>query len=195
MHLKGFSKLVLDIFSDNKTRSDFNIIRSNEPKVITAKGSVYFATESVEINLDAFSNTTSQSNDKKQLVTEDVKFSGFHDFKSEELNLKNKNLFEPEMFNSILDSNVDFLLKLFDNADLVNKINKVLEIKDFAYYKKEFFFNDGVNVYDGGVLRDSFKSTLETLNPEDTVSDVPFFYPLNYALPALAKFISNKSQS
>jgi len=188
--LKSFTQRVLAIFAGTEVRPDFIIDRSNEPKVITAKGAAHFATEKIDQIDDAFGiNTTPNSNEKK-LTLNNTNFIGFKNIEFEALNLAYIDLSKNNhYFNDILESLKDFFNLLFDDVSLCDAINKKLQLKNFAKYK-QFFIPDQENIHAVGSLQDSFKSTLHNIDQTEKIVDSPFFFPLNYSLIELSKEIS-----
>jgi hypothetical protein len=195
--LKGFTQKMLSIFSGKATRSDFLIEKSKEPKVITARGAVYYAAEEIDAgNQNEWGNITetSENPNSKRLIKENVLYKGFKTLSYEDQQLNYAELVENDhLYRDIMDNHIEFFNLLFDDPNLVNIINKKLEINDFANYKR-FFIPDTGSLYQTGVLRDSFKATLKAMNPADKVEDSPFFFPLNYSLIELSKEIAKTTQ-
>ncbi|PTQ92420.1 hypothetical protein C8P68_11220 [Mucilaginibacter yixingensis] len=196
--LKGFTRKMLSIFAEQAIRPDFIIEKSKEPKVITARGAVYYAAEDV---LDEDSNDwgnapeTSSTNHQKKLVKENVIYKGFKTFAYEDQSMIYGDLINDEiLYRDIIDNLKDFFELLFGDTELVEGINRKLEIANFSQYKR-FFLPVNQDVYDTGVLRDSFKTTLSNANPGDKVDDSLFFFPLNYALIQLSEEIAKTAQS
>jgi hypothetical protein len=195
--LKGFTQKMLSIFSGKTTRSDFIIEKSTEPKVITARGAVYYAVEDIK---DDDSNDWGNApgvdenpNDKK-LVKENVIYKGFKTLAYEDQPMSYDELMNSDvLYRDIISNNVDFFNLLFNDTGLVDIINRKLEITNFAQYKR-FFIPVNGDVYLTGVLRDSFKATLKGLNAADKVDDSPFFFALNYSLIDLTKEIAKTAQ-
>ena len=195
--LKGFTQKVLAIFSGRATRGDFIIEKSTEPKVITARGAVYYAAEDVsEDDSNDWGNETevgANANEKK-LVKQNVVYKGFKTLTYEDEPLNYADLMNrDELYRDIISNHIEFFGLLFGDAGLTDIINKKLEITNFAQYKR-FFIPANSDVYLTGVLRDSFKATLKGLNPLDKVDDSPFFFPLNYSLIDLSKEIAKTDQ-
>lgn len=188
--LKGYTQKVLGIFSGKSTRPDFGIERNNEPKVITAKGSVHFANERIDQNNDDWGNNPQTNNNEKILTLIETNYKGFKDFSLEGQALTYGSLAgNNEYYNDIMSNHLEFFTLLFSNQELCNIINKRLEIKDFSFYKDFFLLQNG-NITNEGKLRDSFKATLANLNPTDKVTDSPFFFALNYSLIELSREIT-----
>ena len=195
--LKGFTQKMLSVFSGKSTRSDFLIERSEEPKVITARGAVYYAAEDIDAgNQNDWGNQpdANENPHSKRLVKENVLYKGFKTLAYEDQHFNYADLVENDhLYHDIIDSHIEFFNLLFDDPNLVNIINKKLEINDFSGYKR-FFIPDTGTLYQTGVLRDSFKATLKAMNPADKVEDSPFFFPLNYSLIELSKEIAKTAQ-
>jgi hypothetical protein len=209
--LKGFTQKVLGIFAGTPVRNDFMIEKSNEPKVITAKGAVHFANEKVDISDDAWGNNTPSTSNSSQKKLELVSstYRGFNDLANENRIITYADLQNNSpLFVDIMKSLDEFFNLLFNNPELCRAINLKLEIKDFAQYK-QFFVPapsmakvtgaDGVerdemvsNTANYGRLRDSFLAVLAKMPPGDTVSDSPFFFALSYSLVELTREIAQK---
>ncbi|OCX54272.1 hypothetical protein BEL04_08420 [Mucilaginibacter sp. PPCGB 2223] len=195
--LKGFTQKMLGIFSGKATRNDFIIEKSSEPKVITARGAVYYAADEVsDEDGNEWGNVPlegQRSNDKK-LRKENVIYKGFRTPAYEERPMSYGELMNSEeLYRDLIDNHTDFFNLLFDDTGLVDTINRKLEISNFAQYKR-FFLPVNTDVYQTGVLRDSFKATIKGLDPNDQVDDSPFFFALNYALIELSKEIAKTAQ-
>lgn len=195
--LKGFTQRMLSIFSGKPTRGDFIIEKSAEPKMITARGAVYYAVEDVkDDDSNDWGNESrpdQHSNDKK-LLKENVIYKGFKTLAYEDQQMSYAELIDSDVFyRDIISNHLDFFNLLFDDRGLVDIINKKLEITNFGQYKR-FFVPAHGDIFLTGVLRDSFKATIKALNPADKVDDSPFFFPLNYALIELSKEIAKTAQ-
>ncbi len=187
--LRAFTYKALTIFSGATVRNDFLVERSNEPKVITAKGSAHFATEKVNQQDDSWENDTTSN--EKRLVLVETNYKGFHNLVLESENITYKNLMEKEdLYNDIMKSVEEFFHLLFDNADLCAQLNRNLEFSDFTKYKN-FFIPPGIDITKEGRLRDSFKATVANAQLNDKVADSPFFFALNYSLTEFSKEIAN----
>lgn len=195
--LKGFTQTMLGLFSGKTTHKDFIIEKSNEPKVITARGAVYYAAEDVKEDTSndwGISSVSSQPANEKKLVKENVIYKGFKTLAYEDVPMSYADLMSnDDLYLDIISNHIDFFNLLFDDKGLVDIINRKLEITNFAQYKR-FFLPANGNAYQTGVLRDSFKATLNALNPEDKIDDSPFFFPLNYSLIELTKEIAKTAQ-
>lgn len=195
--LKGFTQTMMGLFSGKTTHKDFIIEKSTEPKVITARGAVYYAVEDIKEDVSNDWGITSASNqhaNEKKLVKENVIYKGFKTLAYEDEPMSYADLMSNDvLYRDIVSNHIDFFNLLFDNKALVDVINRKLEITNFAQYKR-FFLPVNGDVYQTGVLRDSFKATLNALNPEDKVDDSPFFFPLNYSLIDLSKEIAKTAQ-
>lgn len=188
--LKGYTQKVLGLFAGKQTRNDFSIERSNEPKVITAKGAAHYANERIQSNNDEWGNNSPTTSNEKTLTLLETNYKGFKDLSKENNSITYSALSgNNELYTDIMSSHLDFFNSLFDNQELCNIINKRLEIKDFSKYKS-FFIPQNGNLANEGKLRDSFKATLANLNPSDNVSDSPFFFALNYSLIELSREIA-----
>lgn len=194
--LKGFTQRLLGVFSKQETRADFKVKRTDQPKVITAKGALHYAVEDIKDNAgDDWGNNVSSISvaNEKKLVKSNVLFMGFKDLELENPSLTYGDFASrPELYQDIMDSQMEFFNLLFDNPELNAQLNKKLELRDFSKYKQFFVPRDG-SVFEQGKLRDSFKATLANYDPSEKVTDSPFFFPLNYALTELSKEISNLS--
>jgi hypothetical protein len=187
--LRGFTYKALAAFSGAAIRNDFMVERSIEPKVITAKGSAHFATEKVAQQDDSWD--IGGSDDEKRLVLTEVNYKGFNNLTLEPRNITYKDLMEnEELFGEVMKSVDEFFHLLFDNNDLCTLLNRNLEFRDFARYKN-FFLPAGIDITREGRLRDSFKATVANAQPNDKVSDSPFFFALNYSLTEFSKYISD----
>lgn len=196
--LKGFTQKLLSIFSGKQARADFIVEKSAEPKVITAKGALYFAVEEISDEAgDDWGNLTESekiSYDKK-LIKDNVVYKGFNAIELENKGMIYADLLNDEaLYKDIISNQETFFNFLFDNRELAASINKKLEILDFSKYK-EFFIPKNGNIYDSGILRDSFKAVMNNVNLADSITDSPFFFPLNYALIELSVEIGHSSQS
>jgi hypothetical protein len=191
--LKGFTQKVLGIFSGKATRGDFIIEKSNDPKMITARGAVYYAAEDIiDDESSDWGNAAgaSPNTQEKKLVKENVVYKGFKTLVYEDQSLNYADLVSNDaLYRDIIHNQIDFFDLLFKDQTLVDIINKKLEITDFANYKRFFIPVDG-DIYQTGVLRDSFKATLNGLNQMDKIDDSPFFFALNYSLIELSKEIA-----
>lgn len=191
--LKGFTQKVLGIFSGDAVRPDFMIEKSNEPKVITAKGAVHFANEKISISDDAWGVGSADNTNEKKLELVNSNYKGFNDLEKEKANITYAQLqSSTEYYQEIMLSLSEFFNQLFDNHDLCKAINNKLEIKDFYQYKA-FFIQPNTNIAAFGKLRDSFLAALGKLNPGDTVSDSPFFFAMHYSLVELSREICQKA--
>lgn len=189
--LKGYTQKVLSIFAGKPTRNDFNIERSEQPKVITAKGSAHFANEKIMQDDDDWNNETTNNSNEKKLKVIESNYKGFKDISLETNSLTYSKLAaNVDLYNDIMSNLLEFLNLLFDNEELCNSINKRLEIKDFAKYK-QFFIPQNGSFNHEGKLRDSFFATLSSMNPSDTINDSPFFFALNYSLIELSREIAS----
>jgi hypothetical protein len=188
--LKGYTQRVLGIFAGKPTRSDFGIERSNEPKVITAKGCAHFANERINQNADEWGTGLQSASNEKILTVFESNYKGFKNQAYESIPLAYSSLAgDNDYYSDIMISHLEFFTLLFDDKELCNIINKRLEIKDFSKYKQFFIPNSG-KISAEGKLRDSFKATLANLNANDKVTDSPFFFPLNYSLIELSREIA-----
>jgi len=191
--LKGYTKKVLGIFAGKPTHNDFFLERSKEPKVITAKGTVHYANERINENLDDWGNGEKSDINKKVLTPLERNYKGFKNQEYESLTLTYSALTgNSDYYSDIMSNHAEFFNLLFDNKELCAIINRQLELKDFASYKKDLIPLNG-NLASEGKLRDSFRATLLDLNPTDNVSDSPFFFALNYSLIALSREIAAKA--
>jgi len=195
--LVGLTKNLVTMFTDVTMNPNFKLKRAEEPKVITAKGAVHYAVENIvddeSSNVWGVSTQANTASDKV-LKKIDVVFMGFKDVDFESPTLTYGDfLHNKELFNNIMDNVINFLDLLFGSQSFNGAINKKLEIRDFSAYRS-FFLPNGVNVYEHGILRDSFRATLETYPANGIVSDSPFFFALNYTLTELSKFIDNKAK-
>lgn len=189
--LKGFTQKMLGLFAGKPTRGDFAIQRSQSPKAITARGAAHYASEGVIQESDEWGNGASAgiSNEKKIRPVE-AHYKGYKEAQMERsVNSYADLLNNAANFAGLLESQKDFFDTMFDDAELVSIINKKLELQDFRMYK-EFFVPAGINIYEEGRLRDSFKATLANMNPADKIADIPFFFPLNYSLIEFSKEIA-----
>ncbi|MES2275969.1 MAG: hypothetical protein V4592_08100 [Bacteroidota bacterium] len=194
--LRGFTFRLLSIFSGAQPRPDFMIENVPEPKVITAKGALYYAVEDVT---DAPSDdwgsgtTTGIVSREKKLIKNNVVYKGFAEPALEEKALNYGELStNAALYRSLMDNVQHFFEQLFGQPELVQAINKKLEINNFGEYK-QFFLPDGTDIYTSGVLRDSFKAAVLQQNPADQISDPPFFFALDYALINLSKAIAEQA--
>ena len=191
--LKGFTQRLLGIFSKEQVRSDFQVKREEEPKVITAQGALHYAVEDIKDDTDeGWGNVSDKSGitSEKKLIKRDVIFMGFQDQELEKGNYTYGDFItKQELYNDVMKSQLEFFNLLFDDLEFNNQINKKLELRDFGKYKQFFVPQDG-DILNHGVLRDSFKATLANYDPTDKVDDSPFFFPLNYALIELSKSIA-----
>lgn len=191
--LKGFTQRLLSIFSKEQVRSNFQVKREEEPKVITAQGALHYAVEDiVDDNDEAWGNVSSNSgvSSEKKLIKRNVVFMGFQNLELEKGNytygdFTNKS----ELYNDIMKNQLEFFNLLFDDQEFNAQINKKLELRDFGKYK-QFFVPQHGDVYNEGPLRDSFKATLANYDPTEKADDSPFFFPINYALTELSKAIA-----
>jgi hypothetical protein len=191
--LKGFTQRVLSIFAGANVRPDFMIEKSNEPKVITAKGAVHFANEKINISDDAWGTGSTDNSNEKKLELVNSNYKGFVNMELEKNNITYAQLQSTtEYYKEIMLSLTEFLNLLFDNAELCKAINNKLEIKDFHQYKN-FFVQPNTDIATYGTLRDSFLSALGKMQPGDTVSDSPFFFALHYSLVELSRDICQKA--
>ena len=74
--LKGFTQTMLELFSGKGTHKDFIIEKSTEPKVITARGAVYYAVEDIKEDVSndwGITSASDQRANEKKLVKENVK--------------------------------------------------------------------------------------------------------------------------
>jgi len=192
--LKGFTQRLLGIFSKAPMRSDFQVKREEEPKVITAQGALHYAVEDIkDDNEEEWGNVRSNAgvSSEKKLVKRNIIFMGFQNLELEDGNLTYGDFISnPALYKDILNSSLEFFNLLFDDKEFNAQINKKLEIRDFAKYK-QFFISKTGDVFSEGTLRDSFKATLAKYDPTEKVDDSPFFFPLNYALTELSKNIAN----
>lgn len=193
-HLKGFTQRVLSLFAGTPTRNDFQIQRSPEPKVITAKGAAHFAAEDVQEHMDEWGNGATTANREKVLKLVEFSLKGFRQAPFEEGQLTYGNLGDRGgvLLADIMTTVQEFIDLLFDNAELCNLINKNLELRDFASYKS-FFLPDPACLLEEGPLRDSFMATLTEMNAMEKVADVPFFFAFNYSLIQLSRHIAEKN--
>lgn len=192
--LQGFTIKVLELFSSKQVHSQFQVIRKNEPKVITAKGAVHRAVEPEKSEKDDW-NVNRQHTDEKMVNEIELNFNGFENLDMEGQVITYSQLSaNNELFLSLMNSHTNFFNSLFDDKVLCDLINKKLEIKDFAKYKSFFIPSNG-NIKNEGSLRDSFKATLSNLDPTETVADPPFFYALNYSLIELSREIVDEEFS
>jgi len=195
--LKGFTQKMLATFSNKATRSDFIIEKSNEPKVITARGAVYYAAEEVEDDdSNDWGNETvlHAAATGKKLIKENITYKGFKTIAYENQSLTYEDFVNNDvLYRDIISSNVEFLDLLFDDSGLADIINRKLEITNFSQYKR-FFLPANADVFQTGVLRDSFKATLKGFNPADKVDDSPFFFAFNYALIELTREIAKTAK-
>lgn len=195
--LKGFTRKMLSIFSGKETRNDFIIEKSTEPKVITARGAVYYAVEDIKDDAgNDWGNApdVNENHNHKKLIKENVIYKGFKTLAYEDQPMSYEELINSDLYyRDIIANHIEFFNLLFNDASLVDIINRKLEITNFAQYKR-FFIPANGDVYETGVLRDSFKATLNGLNPTDKVDDSPFFFPLNYSLIELSKEIAKTAQ-
>jgi hypothetical protein len=213
--LKGFTKKVLSIFAHGtlqQVRPDFMVQRSDTPKVITAKGSVHFANETIHVSEDDWENAPVESNNtKKKLKLLNVSYKGFSDFSLEPKSITYGDLQEgTNYYDEIMKSLEEFFRLLFDDSDLCKIINSKLEIRDFHQYKK-FFIPEAPTengddtteasklkklvkqIGHSGKLRDSFLAMAKPdMQHDETVSDSPFFFALSYSLVALTREIAEK---
>jgi len=191
--LKGYTQKVLGIFAGKQTRNDFGIERSNEPKVITAKGCAHFANERINQNADNWGNGEQLATNERILTLLEANYKGFKNQEFENKPLIYSNLAgEDEFYNDIMNSHLEFFTLLFDNQELCNIINKRLEVRDFSIYKNFFIPRNG-KISTEGKLRDSFKATLANMNTADNITDSPFFFPLNYSLIELSREIATSA--
>lgn len=192
--LKIFTQIILAKFAEDEVRSDFLVEKSDEPKVITAKGTLHFAVENVveDDSSDWGVEPSSAELGKKKLIKSNVAFNCFADPKKEDENLVYDQLFEPEYLNDIIESCTDFLELLFSDDRLINNINSKLEIRDFRLYK-QFFLPANKNPVVVGPLRDSLFDSLHRVDHNEKITDPPFFFPLNYSLVKLSKAIADKT--
>lgn len=191
--LKGFTQRLLGIFSKEQVRSDFQVKREHEPKVITAKGALHYAVEDIkDDNDEAWGNasTNSGNTSEKKLIKRNVVFMGFQDLDLEKGNYTYGDFIsQPELYNDIMNSQLEFFNLLFDDLKFNAQINKKLELRDFGKYKQFFVPKDG-DIFNQGPLRDSFKATIANYDPTEKVDDSPFFFPINYTLTELSKSIA-----
>lgn len=190
--LKGFTQVVLGIFAGMPVRPDFMIEKSNEPKVITAKGSVHFANEKVKISDNSWGGSSAEKSNEKKLQVVDCSYKGFQTPELEKNSISYAQLQEGgEYYKEVMLTLSEFFNLLFDNAELCREINRKMEIRDFRQYKS-FFIQPDSDIAVVGKLRDSFLAVLGKMDPDDTVNDSPFFFALNYSLVALSREICQK---
>ncbi|MCA0447293.1 MAG: hypothetical protein LCH54_13800 [Bacteroidetes bacterium] len=192
--LKGFTQKILGIFSNETIRNDFEINRSKEPKVITAKGAVHFASENVKV-VDNEWAIESSAPHAKEKVLDPIKDT-FIGSESDSPTAKNLNYgalnSNSALFSEILKTEVNFLTLLFGNPELCAIINKRLQLQDFSAYKS-FFIPENGNIQGEGKIRDSFLATFSTLNLLENIDNSPFFFGLNYSLTKLSREIAENS--
>jgi len=190
--LTGYTKKVLGIFAGTPVRPDFMIEKSNEPKVITAKGAVHFANEKINISDNSWGENALPGNQKQLSITNSY-YKGFNNLSLEGQNITYSQLQNgTEYFKEIMLSLSEFFNLLFDNADLCRAINNKIEIKDFSQYKS-FFIQPNTDISAFGTLRDSFLAGLAKMQPGDPVAGSPFFFALDYSLVELSREISQKA--
>jgi len=194
--LKGFTQKLLGIFAGKPTRGDFAVQRSASPKAITARGAAHYASEGVVQDSDDWGNGMAAGlTNEKKIRPVAVHYKGYKDKEIEQrVHTYSDILNDAAHFAGLLERQQEFLELLFDNEELVDVINRKLELRDFAAYK-QFFIPDGSNIYEEGRLRDSLKATLANTNLADKISDIPFFFPLNYSLTAFAKDIAQQTST
>lgn len=191
--LKGFTQKVLGIFASTTVRPDFMIEKSNEPKVITAKGAVHFANEQIEISKDDWGVTSDSGGNEKKLELVNSTYKGFVNLEHERSTITYAQLqSSTEYYKDIMQSLAEFFNMLFDNQELCKAINNKLEIKDFHQYK-QFFVQPNTDITAFGRLRDSFLAAVSKMDSNDTVSDSPFFFALHYSLVELSREICQKA--
>lgn len=191
--MKGFTQKILGIFAGQPVRPDFMIEKSNEPKVITAKGAVHFANEKINISDSAWGNDATDNSNEKKLELIESNYKGFNNLELENATISYAQLHgNSEYYSEIMKSTEEFLNLLFDNVDLCKAINNKLEIKDFHQYKT-FFVQPGSDISSMGKLRDSFLAALAKMQPSDTIDDSPFFFSLHYSLVELSREICQKA--
>ncbi len=200
--LQGLTKYLLEVFSGKKARTDFQLKRSgNDPKIITAQGALHFAVEGVkdqvvdEWNLDSGAGNTAQNSTDKTLIKEEATYLGFNNLSFEKEGLRYADLAnQPELYQDIMQGQINFFNLLFNDEGFKRLVNKKLEIKDFFSYK-QFFIKNESEVFDQGILRDSFKATVANYPPSELIADSPFFFPLNYALTEFSTYVANQNKT
>lgn len=197
-HLKLFTKKALHVFSGSLPHVEFNIKRSPDPKVITAKGSAIYAAKPLEEKKeDIFGNTGTDLDHSGEVMlkTETDIYFGFQDKNLEKGDKTYGDFREstPE-YESVLLNCVDFLQCFFGNADLVKGSEVSLSINNLIKYKSFFLKNTSdFSVLKNGVLRNSYKSALAEKNMLSKVNDSPFFFAFNTSLIELSKYIAGEA--
>ncbi|MES3016768.1 MAG: hypothetical protein V4721_03270 [Bacteroidota bacterium] len=193
-HLRQFTQKALSIFSGLDSNASFKIKKSRDPKVITAKGAVIYAAKPlVNLEEDIFNSSNGNSDgngDDLQIKPSIFVYSGLdesHDISA----FTYKDFDDPgELYGKVLNANVELLDTFFSNQELIAGSEKALGINNLSKFKSFFIPADIAALMKGGVLRNSYKSALQTKTMSSKVEDSPFFFAFRTSLIELSKTIA-----
>lgn len=196
-HLRQFTQKALSIFSGLDSNASFKIKKSPDPKVITAKGSaIYAAKPLVSREEDLFNTGNSSSgikSDDVQIKPTIFIFSGL-DESQDIRNNTYQDFDEPgDLYQKVIGANVEFLKIFFDSTELISGSERALGINNLSKFKDFFIPADEAGAIKSGVLRNSYKSALQTKKMSSKVEDSPFFFAFRTSLVELSKYIADQA--
>lgn len=196
-HLRRFTKLALNIFSDLPDGGEFKIIRNQNPKVITAKGAAIFGASPLKVTEDDIFGGEEASKGQEfeeRITTIEKIFYGFNDTGLENRQLTYFDFNDTgEEYPRIMESCRDFLEKFFGSESLMRGSEQSLNINHLSSYKNFFLKDDpGFDILKEGVLRSSYKLALDEKVKPRKVSDSPFFFAFHTSLIELSKKIADE---